>query len=103
MRARVEKVDVLGWNKSEEECPTKEADQSQCIRIGIDCVGVVLPDITYMQLKLLIMLGKGQGPWGHTFVLMDWQVGVFGKSGILDRMSEHLSVRTITMQGCMNR
>ena len=40
---------------------------------------------------------------GTSMVLVDWQVRVFGPSILVDRPSDHLYVRTITMSGCMGR
>ena len=33
----------------------------------------------------------------------EWQVRLFGTSGLIDRPSDHLSVRTIPLSGCMDR
>ena len=45
----------------------------------------------------------GEGSLGEMFVSTDYQVRVFGKSVILDIPYESLSIRTITMFGCMDR
>ena len=40
---------------------------------------------------------------GELFVPVDFQVRVFGTSGIVDRMPEHMSIHNIHIYGCMNR
>ena len=40
---------------------------------------------------------------GELFVPVDFQVRVFGTSGIVYRPSEHLSVQNIPLYGCIDR
>ena len=47
------------------------------------------------------------GPWsgylGASFVSANWGVRVFWSSGLVDRPSDRIYVRTITLSGCMGR
>ena len=44
---------------------------------------------------------QGVRSLGASLVLADWQVRVFGSSGLIDRTSDHLYVQTINLHGCM--
>ena len=48
-------------------------------------------------------MGAWRGSLGSSFVSADWRVRVLWSSGILDRPSDDLYVRTITMSGCIDR
>ena len=43
------------------------------------------------------------GSLGASFVPADWRVRVFESSGLKDRPSDRLSIRTIPLSGCMDR
>ena len=47
--------------------------------------------------------GSKEGVPGGVFVLAYWKVRVFWSSGIVDRRSERLYIRTISLHGCMYR
>ena len=49
------------------------------------------------------LTGLRKGSQRLSFVQEDWKVRVFVSSGPVDMPSEHLSVQTITMSGCMDR
>ena len=59
--------------------------------------------ISYSCLFEVYVTGTLSGSLGGFLVLEDWQVRVFGKSGIVDRPSDRLYVRTIPQYGYMNR
>ena len=69
--------------------------------------------MSYMCTKMQLRLGFSRsgfhvtGPWsrylGASLIPVDWQVGLFGPSGILDRPYECLYICTIPLSGCMDR
>ena len=69
------------------------------------------PNNTHSDLTCLSELdgifGYVTGTWrgflGASFVLTDWKVRVFWLYGLVDRLSDRLYVRTITLYGCIYR
>ena len=49
------------------------------------------------------VMGMWSRSLGASFVPADWQMRVFGPSGIIDRSYDRLYVRTIPLSGCMGR
>ena len=72
------------------------------------CIGTVdvklrcSVDLSHDQSGFHVMGTRKRGHrGGGSFVPADWQVRLFGTSGIANRLYEHIYVRTITMSGCM--
>ena len=49
------------------------------------------------------VMGPSRRSQGYLFVFLDWQVRLFGPSGIVDWTTDHMYVRTIPLYGCMYR
>ena len=60
-----------------------------------------------MAFHVFLALDSVPEPWrgslGASFLSADWQVTVFWSSGLVDRPSDCLYVRNITLSGCMDR
>ena len=57
----------------------------------------------YMKRSIFHVTGPWRGSLGATFVPVDWQVRMFGQSGLIYRPSGHIYVRTIPLSGCVDR
>ena len=75
--------------------------------IGGDSSGVgVYVDIVYIRpcpVRIPCNGAVKRVPGANVRTPADWQVRLFGTSGLIDRSSDHLSVWTIPLYGCMDR